>query len=117
MVAGRRGGRKLWDLTERYLPKWTPQDKLSNSELFRRVAEKSLRALGIATPTHIKQHFIRRCCKNINKVLSKLEAEDRIMRVKIEDGEKINRNPWFIHANDRALIQQLVKGEWNPRKE
>lgn len=115
MVAGRRGGRKLWDLTERYLPEWTPRDKLSNSELFLRVAEKSLRALGIATPTHIKQHFIRRCCKNINEVLSKLEAEDRIIRVKIEDKEKFNRNTWYIHANDQALIQQLAKGEWNPR--
>jgi len=100
MVAGRRGGRKLWDLTERYLPEWTPRDKLSNSELFLRVAEKSLKALGIATATHIRQHFIRRYCKNINEVLNKLEAEDRIMRVKIEDREKINHNPWYIHPND-----------------
>lgn len=115
MVAGRRGGRKLWDLTERHLPEWTPRDQLSNSELFLSVAEKSLRALGIATPTQIKQHFIRRCCKNINKVLSKLEAEDRIIRVKIEDGDNFNRNPWFIHTNDSGLIQRLAEGGWNPR--
>src|SRR5205823_1836798 len=44
MVAGRAGGQKLWDLSERCLPEWTPRDNLTGSEVVSRTAQRSLRA-------------------------------------------------------------------------
>ncbi|MGH2372246.1 MAG: DNA glycosylase AlkZ-like family protein [bacterium] len=48
MVAGRREGQRLWDLTERVLPDWAPRQRLSEREFSRCVAEGMLRAAGVA---------------------------------------------------------------------
>jgi len=42
MVAGRKGGQKQWDLSERCLPDWTPRDPVSQRELVKRAAQKSV---------------------------------------------------------------------------
>src|SRR5205814_7590344 len=47
MVAGRKGGQKMWDLTERCLPEWAPRGVLPERELVYSAAQKSLRALGV----------------------------------------------------------------------
>lgn len=115
MVARRVKGRKLWDLTEHHLPDWTPRELLSDREVFFRVAQKSLRALGVARATHIKQHYIRRCCKDIDDVLAELEAEGSIFCVDIREGKRVWRGPWFVHAADLPLLDRLAAGEWEPR--
>jgi len=115
MIAGRVGGRKLWDLTKRYLPEWTPQERLSDREVSRRATQKSLRALGVARATHIKQHYIRRCYLHLDDVLAEFEAQGRVTRVKIQDSERPWRGIWYIHADDESLLDQLIAGEWEPR--
>jgi uncharacterized protein YcaQ len=116
MIAGRRGGKKLWALTEHHLPSWVSRKKLSNREVFRRIAEKSLQALGVASPNQVKRHYIRGCCPNIEAVLADLEEENRVTRVGInEDGGRW-RGSWYIHTSDLPLLEKLVDGdEWNPR--
>jgi hypothetical protein len=111
MVAGRSGIQKLWDLSERCLPDWTPRDRLSEREVVRRAAQKSLRALGVAQPRHIAQHFIRGRYPELKNVLNELEAEGRVERVGIGDwpGE------WYVHADDWPLLERLRDGEWQPR--
>jgi uncharacterized protein YcaQ len=47
-IAGRKGIRKLWDLAENHFPDWTPKEKLSDEEVFSSIAQKSLKALGVA---------------------------------------------------------------------
>ena len=115
MIAGRTGGRKLWNLTERYLPEWAPQEWLSDREVSRRAAQKSLRALGVARAVHIKQHYIRRCYLDLDTVLAELEVKDRIRRVDIRDGQRAWRGPWYIHVDDLPLLDRLIAGEWEPR--
>jgi len=115
MIAGRNDGRKLWDLTERHLPEWAPKERLSKREVFRRVAQKSLRALGVASAAQIKRHYIRRFIINIEDVLAKLEAEDCISRVEIQDGKQAWRGPWYIHADDQPLLDRLDRDKWKPR--
>ena len=44
-VVGRRGGQRLWDLAERWYP---PTESVPAREAERRIAEKTLRSLGIA---------------------------------------------------------------------
>jgi uncharacterized protein YcaQ len=115
MVAGRAGGKKLWDLTERCLPAWTPRDRLSQREIVRRAAQRSLRALGIATPRQIQQHFIRDRYRNLDQALRDLTTEGRIERVQIADGGHTWRGEWYVHVDDLPLVERLEAGEWAPR--
>ena len=107
MVAGRDGIQKLWDLSERLLPAWTPRDRLSERELVRIAAQKALRALGVATPRHITQHFIRGRYPNLTRVLADLETEGTIKRVEIRDGRQAWPGAWYIHSEDLPLLDAL----------
>jgi len=121
MVAGRSGIQKLWDVTERCLPDQTPRDKLSEREVVYRAAQKSLRALGVARPRHIAQHYIRGRYPDLNSVLDDLEAVGRVERVEIRDhgprseAERGWPGPWYLHADDVPLLDRLEIGDWEPR--
>ena len=108
MVAGRLGIQKLWDLSERCLPDWTPREKLSQKEVVRRAAQKSLRALGAATPQHINQHFTRKRYPRLQETLRALLAEGQIERIRVED----DRTEWYIHAEDVPLLDRVEKYEF-----
>ena len=119
MVAGREGIQKRWDLTERVLPEWTPRERLPEREVVRRAAQRSLRALGVATPRQIQYHFTRGRYPNLNRALADLEAEGRIKRVEIRDDGSTWPGEWYIHTDDWSLItnhsitQSL--NHWEPR--
>jgi uncharacterized protein YcaQ len=115
MVAGRRGGQKLWNLAERCLPEWTPQQTLSEQEVVRRAAQKSLRALGVARTKEIELHYTSGRYPGLDDVLNDLEAEGRIARVQVNDAERGQARPWYIHADDLPLLDRLTDGEWEPR--
>lgn len=115
LVARRSGGRKLWDLAERCLPEWTPHDRLTEREIVRRAAQKSLRALGVARARHIEQHFIRGRYPGLPRVLADLEAEGRIQRVQIGADGREWPGPWYIHTDDLPLLDRLGAGDWQPR--
>jgi hypothetical protein len=114
MVAGRQGIQKQWDLAERILPAWTPRERLTEREVVRLAAQKSLRALGVATPRHIQQHFIRGRYPNLPRVLADLEAEGRIARVEIKDAGRAWPGEWYLHVDDWPLVTQL-QTVWEPR--
>jgi hypothetical protein len=111
LVAGRPGQQRLWDLAERCLPSWTPREVLTEDEVVYRAAQKSLRALGVARPKDIAQHYIRGRYPGLNKILAELEAEGQIVQVRIEDW----RGPWYIHTEDLPLLDRLIAGDWEPR--
>jgi uncharacterized protein YcaQ len=110
MVAGRAGTRreKLWDLSERCLPDWTPRDKLAEGEVVRRAAQKTLRALGIGTQQHINQHFTRKRYPHLTETLHALQAEGVIERIHMA----ADKAAWFIHAEDVLLLDRVEKGEF-----
>lgn len=115
MVAGRKGGQKLWDLADRCLPDWTPREPLPEQEIVRRAAQKSLRALGVARAKHIQDHFTRGRYPGLNHVLHDLQNEGCIEPVQImEDGQPWP-GPWYIHSEDIPLLDRLEAGEWQPR--
>jgi hypothetical protein len=111
MVAGRAGGQKLWDLAERVLPEWTPKDRLSEPEVVRRAAERSLRALGAGTLQHINLHFIRGHYPGLKTALVQLEKQGRITRVQVTD----TPGDWYVHSLDLPLLENLQNGAWQPR--
>lgn len=115
MVARRKGGQRLWDLAPRCLPANTPLDGLPEREVTRRAALLALRALGVARPAHIRQHFTRGRYSALAEVLHTLEAEGAIEQVEIGDAQGAWPGPWFVHATDVPLLQRLADGEWHPR--
>lgn len=58
-VVGRDGPQRLWDLSSRWFPEWTPREKLTEKARSDRAVDLSLRALGVATSGHVYYHFTR----------------------------------------------------------
>src|SRR2546425_9205738 len=115
MVAGRSGGQKLWDLPERSLPPWTPKTRLGEPAIVRWAAEISLRALGVASPTDIREHFIRWKYVNLPAALALLEKQGRILPVGIRDTDGSWPGTWYVHADDLALLDRIEAGGGRPR--
>jgi len=115
MVAGREGIQKIWALSKHILPAWTPREKLSEHEIVRRAAQRSLRALGVATPRQIEQHFIRGRYPNLARVLAELEKEERVERVQVVEEGDAWKGDWYIHTDDLPLLEKLSAGDWTPR--
>ncbi|HJP67193.1 MAG TPA: crosslink repair DNA glycosylase YcaQ family protein [Actinomycetota bacterium] len=111
MVAGRTGTDRWWDLADRWLPEWTPREALSPSEVTRRAAERSLRALGVGTARHIREHFTRGYYRGLDGVLTKLTRQGRFVPAEV-DGL---RGQWFVHETDLPLVDRIRSGEWEGR--
>lgn len=115
MVVGRDGIQKIWDLAERWLPEWTPRDRLSEREVVRRAAQRSLRALGVAREHDIARHFTVWRYPGLRDVLTELEKREVIERVRILGDHGEWPGSWFVHSNDLALLDALEGGRWEPR--
>jgi uncharacterized protein len=115
MVAGRSGSQKLWDLSERCLPPWTPRTKLAEPAIVRWAAEISLRALGVGSPADIRENFIRWKYVNLPAALASLAKQGRIVPVTVRDGDRSWPGVWYVHADDLALLDRIEAGTWTPR--
>lgn len=113
-VAGRKGRQKVWDLTERWLPEWTPKAVLSDSEAEYLGAQLSLKALGVATPKHVAWHFLIGRHRDIKGTMAELEADGKVQRVE-PVGPGISKARWYVHSDDIPLAESLAKGDWEPR--
>lgn len=114
MVAGRAGIQKLWDLSERCLPAHTPREKLSVHDVTYLAVQRAIKALGVATPAQIKQHFIRSRYAHLPQTLKTLLAQGRIERVQVMADQPLG-GEWYLHCDDVALLEQISAGQWQPR--
>lgn len=115
MVARRQSGHRWWDRATRCLPDWTPRERLSPSAVVRAGAQRSLRALGVACPADIQNHFIRDRYPGLSTALRSLERDGTIVRVDISDAGASMPGPWFVHAGDLPLLERVEAGDWQPR--
>ena len=115
MVAGRGGQGKLWDLAERVLPDDVPRERLSDLEVTRRAAERSLRGLGVATPAHIRGHFTTGRYPELPKVLDGFERQGVVERVDVRDDGASLKGVWYVHREDLAALERIERGRWTPR--
>lgn len=100
VVAERSGLQKKWALSEQFLPDWTPRERLTEEEVVRRAVQRSLKALGVGTAVHIRNHFIRGYYPNLASALKQLVSEKRIHPVQTPwAGE------WYIHTDDLPLLE------------
>jgi uncharacterized protein len=113
MVAGRRGRQKLYDLTERFLPPWTPKTKLTDAEVEYTGAQRSLKALGVGTPKQIAWHFLVRRYQNLRSTVKTLVSDSKLIPVELTDAPRA-KGPFFIHADDIETAEALAH-DWEPR--
>jgi len=111
MVADRRGLEKWWDLTERIIPAEARGERIRDLEVTRRAAQLSLRALGVATATHIRAHFTIRRYPELAQVLAVLERSGTVERVDVGGLP----GAWYVHRDDLALLDRVERDRWEPR--
>lgn len=115
-VAGRKGNTRLWGLPEQVLPDWTPREELDAAAMTQRAAQRSLRALGVATPGQIRAHFVRRRYVDLPHVLAALVVEGRILPIQVQpEGGKAWPGAWYLHAEDLPLLERIRAGNWQGR--
>lgn len=113
MVSGRRGRTRLWDLTERLLPEGSAGTVLAEDHVVATAAEHALRALGVARPADIRQHFTRDRYPELEKTLARLQEQGRVQRVRPEGVAEDEE--WYLHADHLPLLERLESGWWEPR--
>ena len=105
-VSGRAGAERLWELSERWFPAWTPRDPLPADERADLAVEHALRALGPATPQHIQLHFIRGGHRDLDGSLRRLTQSGAVMPVEV-GGLK---GAWHVHRDTLPLLEQPWRG-------
>jgi uncharacterized protein YcaQ len=106
-VSGRAGAERLWELSERWFPGWTPRDPLAPEERDDLAVEHALRALGPATPQHIQLHFIRGSHRDLDGSLSRLTRSGAVLPVDVAG----LKGTWHVHRDTLPLLEQ----PWRPR--
>ena len=103
LVARRTGGLRWWDLGERCLPTGAPATALPEAEAVRQAALRSVRALGVATPTQINRHFTRGHYPRLSGRLVELVTEGVLVPATVEG----LKGRWYVHADDWAAVDDL----------
>ena len=116
MVAKRQGIQRIWDISERCLPDWTPREELTDDEITHYAAQKAIRALGVATAKQINEHYTRRRYPGLDNILEKLEKEQRIQKIElITESNTTSSGQYYIHNDDLPLLEKIEAGAFMPR--
>ncbi|HVD01147.1 MAG TPA: crosslink repair DNA glycosylase YcaQ family protein [Candidatus Dormibacteraeota bacterium] len=112
-VAGRNGQERLWDLSERWFPPWTPRERLAPEERSDRGVSHALRALGAATVRQVSNYFLRRSLRtgypDLAGSLTRLGRSGAVLPVTIEGW----KGDWYLHRDSLAFVEM----PWQPRTE
>jgi uncharacterized protein len=110
-VAGRAGQERLWDLSERWFPEWTPRETLTPEQRSDRAVQHSLRALGVATARHVSQYFLRAHQRgrfyDLPGSLARLTASGAVLPVKVAGW----KGDWYLHRDSLPFLDAA----WQPR--
>ncbi|MEL6270565.1 MAG: crosslink repair DNA glycosylase YcaQ family protein [Chloroflexota bacterium] len=115
MVVGRQGKQRIWDLTERHLPEWTPREHWNDGQITHYAAQKAIKALGAGTPAHIKYHYTRGRYTTLTETLDTLVNEHLLERVEVVENGEVLKGDWYIHTDEVPLLEQIQDGEFAPR--
>ena len=107
--AGRDGRGRRWALADRWFGAPIAHAP-ERHDAVRVAAIRSLRALGIATPTQVRAHFLRNRYPGLADIWSDLKAAGLIVPVDL--GIK---GDWCIHVDDIAALERIEAGEFEPR--
>jgi len=111
IIVGHEGNQNIWGLSETFLPSSVERKHLSEDEVERAGAERTIRALGTASPSEINRYFLRGRYLNLKDALNTLQDESTIHRVHITGigGER------YVHDRDVRLLESMNSDAWQPR--
>jgi len=116
VVAGRRGGQRVWDLASHALPARATSASVTEREAERRRTINALTALGIARAGHIRAFYVGPRMGGLPQMLTALEQEGKIARVGIVGGGAAGKGVWWVRTQDLPLLHRLESGKpWIPR--
>lgn len=113
MVVGHDGNQKVWGLSEEFLPSWVERKELSAEEVEREGAERTIRALGIASASEINLYLLRGQYHNLKGALDNLREESTIHRVRVAGLD--DRGDRYIHERDVPILESMDSDAWQPR--
>src|SRR3989449_1453464 len=73
MVVGHEGNQNIWGLSEAFLPSSVERRQLPEDEVEREGAERTIRALGTASPSEINRYFLRGLYLNLKEALKRFQ--------------------------------------------
>jgi uncharacterized protein YcaQ len=110
-VAGRVGQERLWDLSDRWFPEWTPRERITPEERSDRAVQHSLRAIGVATARHLSQYFLRAHQRgrfyDLPGSLTRLTASGAVLPARVTGW----KGDWYLHRDSLPLLDL----PWQPR--
>ena len=116
MIVGRDGLQRIWDLSDRWFPDWTVKRASTAKQGYEKAAELAFAALGVATATHVNQHFVRNENPDLKGTMAKFQKSGLIEPVEITNGSAPVRGKWFIHRDAVAMLDDIGT-DWSPRTE
>src|SRR5437899_4968822 len=105
---------KIYDLTERFLPRWVKKKELSEEQVEYEGVQRSIQALGTANESELKWYFLRGRYPNLKDTLKRLKEDSKIYPVNIQYGP-IGRGERYIHRNDVQTLEEMDSDKWEPR--
>jgi uncharacterized protein len=100
VIAGRQGQQRLWDLAERWLPS---DSRLPLREAELRVADRSARALGVATAKEIQyEYFPGGPYPGMQKAIDKLVKKGRLRPAEVEG----LRGQRYVHVDALPALDE-----------
>jgi uncharacterized protein YcaQ len=111
MVVGHHGNQKIWGLPDKFLPSWVQRKEMTEPEVEQEGAQRTIRALGTASPSEINRYLLRGRYLNLKKALNRLQEESTIHRVHVNGvgGER------YVHDRDVGLLESMNSDAWQPR--
>jgi hypothetical protein len=102
VIAGRQGQQRLWDLADRWLPS---DSRLPLREAELQVADRSARALGVATAKEIQwEYFAGGPYPGMNKAIDTLVKRGRLRPAEIEG----LRGQHFVHVDALPAMDEKL---------
>ncbi|HUY58018.1 MAG TPA: crosslink repair DNA glycosylase YcaQ family protein [Candidatus Micrarchaeaceae archaeon] len=99
-IAGRDARGRVWELTERWLGAPGGERKATAGQLTERMAERSLRALGVATEIQIRGYMGAGRHGRLTAVLERLERRGSVVQVTVKGAQGLLPGKWWTHRED-----------------
>jgi uncharacterized protein YcaQ len=106
------GLKKQWGLLEQFMPDSLDILPLSQREVVKIAAQKSLKALGVATEKQIQNHYIRGGYPDLADVLQELERQGHVQKIVISENGTQWSGDWYVHAETLPDLEDLKGNDW-----
>ncbi len=109
------GLKKQWGLLEHFMPNHINTPRLSQRQAVKIAAQKSLKALGVATEKQIQNHYIRGGYAELAFILEGLVREGTVRQLAISENGSQWPGDWYIHVDNLSELDEVQRNGWQGR--